>query len=272
MERDVHRFLVLGPVAEAAPPLPAKRSLETAAGRAPPPPTVPSAIESLVWAQPVALPGTSLSFASPPPPAAAPAPSGEGHQEKVGGSLSRDPSWNNPVVLCLRESWREEVLRAGDTVHVVGGLFPLPHRPGREPPPPPPPSLALAPTTVPRGHASGIGGRGKQELQAPQGQQEQLAGVGMGVCARVVMVDDRQVLVLDPDTLLPPTRISTNTSCARRFVLQHKGATGLNFTSEVTGDSHSSFFGWFGRLRHARGPPPLLLLFLLLSLLRPSMC
>jgi hypothetical protein len=49
----------------------------------------------------------------------------------------------------------------------------------------------------------------------------------------VFVVDDRNMFVLDPDTLLPPTRISTNTQCARRFVLQHRGSTGLNLSNEV---------------------------------------
>ena len=40
-------------------------------------------------------------------------------------------------------------------------------------------------------------------------------------------------LPAQPNTLLPPTRISTNTHCARRFVLQHRGSTGLNTTNEV---------------------------------------
>jgi len=56
---------------------------------------------------------------------------------------------------------------------------------------------------------------------------------GGSAYASVWLVDDRHALVLNPDILLPPTRISTNTTCARRFVLQHRGATGLSLPSEA---------------------------------------
>ena len=203
----------------------------------------------------------------------------DGDCSNLRASTSSSSSTSPPVVLCFRESWRDCPPEAGDVLHVIGGLFATPHDPRRDPPPPLPPLLAAAPAAPPSlrtkgarklhhqvqnqpttsnnannnlamatttfnsalapkncAHSDGIAkGSGASPSLAPRSG-------GSGPHANVWLVDDRHALVLNPDILLPPTRISTNTTCARRFVLQHRGATGLSLPSEAT---------VMGNLKHA---------------------
>ena len=47
--------------------------------------------------------------------------------------------------------------------------------------------------------------------------------MGGGVVRCAVVVDNRNMLVLEPDLLLAPSGIALNTECARRFILKTGG-------------------------------------------------
>ena len=294
----VHRFVVLGPFVAAESREDAKSDVsknhnDVSVAQKRPLPASSSWNECAVWAQPVAWPLRSNESSAAQQATRADSEAGATTAVADSGDVaaasdakatsniapnSSDSSSSPPVVLCLRESWRDCPPAAGDVLHVIGGLFTTPHDPRRDPLPPTPPLLAAAPSPP-----SFKRTKGARKHRHPQDQshptsnnQHSLAakevtstisaptngaensnvflGSDVGACnleasgmlpssssstgggsayASVWLVDDRHALVLNPDILLPPTRISTNTTCARRFVLQHRGATGLSLPSEA---------------------------------------
>jgi hypothetical protein len=113
-----------------------------------------------------------------------------------------------PLVLSFRGTWLDCPISIGDSVNIIGNVSNQVSQ--------------TQPQFVPPLSAAPITSNNKNILTSSEPQ-----------LALVLIVDNRCMVVLLPDLMFPPTRLSTNTGCTRRFVLQHIGATGLSLPSEA---------------------------------------
>ena len=179
--------------------------------------------QCLFWAYPVPLPIASDSL---PPDY-----DDRGEGATAGDSAAFAAASAAVVVLSLRGTWLDAPVAAGDTVHVIGRLHCESERPvidaARGTPLPAAPPLSEAPTFPALSSAASA-----SSSASDGGRSVGVAGTAASFAALFV-VDNRNMLVLEPDLLLSPSGIAPNTECARRFILKTGGREGLSLPSEA---------------------------------------